>query len=75
MSVAGAGMRRSAPAQDACRDVTTHVIFEPLDYIVRLAALVPESRVNLTRTTVYLLPTANAGLRRSDEPQSGIDPD
>ena len=26
-----------------------HVIFEPLDFIARLAALVPKPRVNLTR--------------------------
>ena len=31
------------------RDGTTHVIFEPVDFIARLAALVPKSRVNLTR--------------------------
>jgi hypothetical protein len=31
------------------RDGTTHVIFEPLDFIARLAALVPTPRVNLTR--------------------------
>ena len=31
------------------RDGTTHVIFEPLDFIARLAALVPPPRVNLTR--------------------------
>ena len=31
------------------RDGTTYVIFEPLDFIARLAALVPEPRVNLTR--------------------------
>jgi hypothetical protein len=30
-------------------DGTTHVIFEPLDFIARLAALVPKHRVNLTR--------------------------
>jgi len=30
-------------------DGTTHVIFEPLDFIARLAALVPKPRVNLTR--------------------------
>jgi pyruvate/2-oxoglutarate dehydrogenase complex dihydrolipoamide acyltransferase (E2) component len=30
-------------------DGTTHVLFEPLDVIVRLAALVPKARVNLTR--------------------------
>jgi hypothetical protein len=27
----------------------THVIFEPLDFLARLAALVPKPRVNLTR--------------------------
>ncbi len=31
------------------RNGTTHVIFEPLDFIARLAALVPKTRVNLTR--------------------------
>jgi hypothetical protein len=31
------------------RDGTTRVIFEPLDFIARLAALVPKPRVNLTR--------------------------
>jgi hypothetical protein len=31
------------------RDGTTHMIFEPLDFIARLAALVPRPRVNLTR--------------------------
>jgi len=31
------------------RDGTTQVIFEPLDFIARLAALVPKPRVNLTR--------------------------
>jgi hypothetical protein len=31
------------------RNSTTHVIFEPLDFIARLAALVPKPRVNLTR--------------------------
>jgi hypothetical protein len=31
------------------RDGTTHVIFEPLDFIARLAALVPKPRVNFTR--------------------------
>lgn len=31
------------------RDGTTYVIFEPLDSIARLAALVPRPRVNLTR--------------------------
>ena len=31
------------------RDDTTHVIFEPMDFIARLVALVPKPRVNLTR--------------------------
>jgi hypothetical protein len=31
------------------RDGTTHVIFEPLDFLAKLAALVPKPRVNLTR--------------------------
>ena len=31
------------------RDGTTHVIFEPLDFIARLAAVVTKPRVNLTR--------------------------
>ena len=31
------------------RDGTTHVIFDPLDFIARLVALVPKPRVNLTR--------------------------
>jgi hypothetical protein len=30
-------------------DGTTHVIFDPQDFIARLAALVPKPRVNLTR--------------------------
>jgi len=31
------------------RDGTTHVIFEPVDFMAKLAALVPRPRVNLTR--------------------------
>jgi hypothetical protein len=30
-------------------DETTHVIFEPFDFIGKLVALVPKPRVNLTR--------------------------
>jgi hypothetical protein len=29
---------------------TTHVVFEPLDFIARLAALVPKPRVHYTRS-------------------------
>jgi hypothetical protein len=31
------------------RDGTTHVIFEPEDFVARLAALVPKPRAHLTR--------------------------
>ena len=31
------------------RDGTTHVVFEPLDFMAKLAALVPPPRANLTR--------------------------
>ena len=31
------------------RDGSTHVVFEPLDFMARLAALVPRPRLNLTR--------------------------
>ena len=40
------------------RDGTTHVIFEPLDFIARLVALVPEPRVNLTRFHGVLAPNS-----------------
>ena len=36
---------RSTPYQDG----TTHGVFEPLDFVARLAALVPNPGVNLTR--------------------------
>ena len=40
------------------RDGTTHVIFEPLDFIAKLAALVPKSRANLTRYHGVLAPNS-----------------
>jgi ribosomal protein S27E len=40
------------------RDGTTHVVFEPLDFIARLAALVPRPRVNLTRYHGLFAPRA-----------------
>jgi len=49
------------------RDGTTHVIFEPLDFIARLAALVPKPRVNLTRFHGVLL-------RASCPPPSALRP-
>jgi hypothetical protein len=33
----------------AYRDGTTHVVFEPIDFMAKLAALVPRPRTNLTR--------------------------
>lgn len=38
------------------RDGTTQVMFEPLDFIARLAALVPRPRINLTRYHGILAP-------------------
>ena len=38
------------------RDGTTQVAFEPVDFIARLAALVPKPRVNLTRYHGVLAP-------------------
>ena len=43
------GCAGEAQLKTPYRDGTTHVIFEPLDFIARLAALVPKPRVNLTR--------------------------
>jgi len=40
---------RAAPMQRPYRDGATHVVFEPEDFLSRVAALVPSPRVNLTR--------------------------
>lgn len=40
------------------RDGTTHVIFEPLDFIVRLAALVAKPGVNLTHFRAVFAPNS-----------------
>ena len=37
------------PYKRPCRDGSTHVVLEPLDFIARRAALVPRPRLNLTR--------------------------
>jgi hypothetical protein len=39
-----------------CRDGTTHVIYEPLELIERLAALVPSPKFNVTRYSGVLAP-------------------
>ena len=44
------------------RDGTTHIVLEPLDFIARLAALVPKPRVNLTRFHGVFAP--NSALRK-----------
>ena len=41
------------------RDGTTHVLFEPIDFIARLAALVPRPRANLTRYHGLFAPNAS----------------
>jgi len=41
--------KQPRPSKTPYRDGTTHVIFEPLDFIAKLAALVPPPRANLTR--------------------------
>jgi hypothetical protein len=51
------------------RDGTTHVMFEPMDFIARLVALVPKPRVHLTRYHGVFAP-ANA-LRDRVVPGSG----
>jgi len=87
-SVAGAGMRRSDPAEDAvprrhdARHLTPGIlpsalraslwlfkiapgdVVEPLDFIARLAALVPKPRVNLTRLA-RIIPDTHRASRAS----------
>lgn len=48
------------------RDGTTHVVFEPLDFIARLAALVPRPCVHLTRFHGVFAP--NSHLRAAITP-------
>jgi hypothetical protein len=44
--------------QTPYRDSATHVVFEPLDFIARLAALVPKPRVHLTRLHEVFAPNS-----------------
>ena len=48
-ALAAANAQRGPRSALAIGYGTTHVIFEPLDFMARLAALVPKPRVNLTR--------------------------
>lgn len=43
------------------RDGTTHVAFEPLDFVAKLAALVPPPRFNMVPITAYLPPRHACG--------------
>ena len=45
------------------RDGSTHVIFEPLDFIAKLAALVPKPRTNLTRFHGVFAPNSKFRVR------------
>lgn len=63
-------------------DGTTHVIFEPLDFMARLAALVPKPRVNLTRfhgvfapNSKYRMTITPAKRGKGARKQAGIEPD
>ena len=58
------------------RDGTTQVAFEPVDFIARLAALVPKPRVNLTRFHGVLAPNHRwrgeiTPARRGKAPETG----
>jgi Putative transposase len=64
------------------RNGTTHVVFEPLDFMARLVALVPKPRVNLTRFHGVFAPNskfrsqvapARRGKRRTRQPADEID--
>ena len=50
------------------RDGTTHVVFEPLDFMARLASLVPKPRVHLTRYHGVFAPHS---LRRAEVTPAG----
>jgi hypothetical protein len=52
--------------KNAYRDGTTHIVLEPLDFIARLAALVPPPRMHLTR--FHGVFGANAALRAAITP-------
>jgi hypothetical protein len=52
------------------RDGTTHVIFEPEDFIARLAALVPKPRAHLTRYHGVFAPASPDRARIVPEPRA-----
>ena len=56
----------------AFRDGTTHVLFEPTDFIARLAALVPRPRAHLIRYHGLFAP--NAHHRHLIVPRRNVNP-
>jgi hypothetical protein len=63
--------------QHRWRDGTTHVVFDPLDLVARLAALVPPPRANLVRYFGILAPCASWRdfvVRDRDEASSAAPP-
>ena len=58
------------------RDGSTHVLLEPLDFIARLAALVPRPRLNLTRFHGIFAPNFKHRARIvPDQPRGKVDSD
>lgn len=55
------------------RDVTTRVVFEPRDFIARLAALVPRARAHLTRFHGVFAPHSALLNRVVPKPSAGGD--
>ena len=58
--------------QTPYRDGTTHSVLEPVDFMARLAALVPPPRVHLTRYHGVFAPPAARGLDLGGAAQAGI---
>jgi hypothetical protein len=56
------------------KDGTTHVIFEPEDFIARLAALVPKPRAHLTRSSRRRAPIALESFLKPAPPAPPIGP-
>ena len=54
------------------RDGTTHIVLEPLDFMARLAALVPKPRGNLTRFHGVFAP--NSALRNRSQQKPVVNP-
>jgi hypothetical protein len=47
-------------------DGTTHILFEPMDFIAHLAALIPRPRVNLTRYNGVFAPNSKYRIQVPD---------